>query len=156
VGALFFLWIVAGRPHRAAPTKTAADTPPSSPESGEEGRAVFMGSDEGFHTPKYRASGCLGAPLPVKALLDAAWVRRAAVQALEVQGDPAIQELKEAAKAEGIIRGIAESILEVLEARGITVSPTQRQEILGCSDLDLLKRWLREATLPTTTEAARD
>jgi hypothetical protein len=95
---------------------------------------------------------CLGAPLPVKALLDAALVRRAAVQALEVQGDPAVQELKEAAKAEGI----AESILEVLEARGITVSPAQREEILGCSDLNRLKRWLREATLPTTTEAARD
>jgi hypothetical protein len=101
---------------------------------------------------------CLGAPLPVKALLDAAWVRRAAVQALEIQGDPAVQELKEAAKAEGIARGIArgiaESILEVLEARGTTVRPEQREEILGCSDVDRLKRWLREATLPTTTEAA--
>ncbi len=95
---------------------------------------------------------CLGAPLPVQALLDAALVRRAAVQALEIQGDPAIQELKEAAKAEGIAvgnaRGIAESILEVLEARGITVSPEQREEILGCSDVDRLKQWLREATLP--------
>ncbi|MFL6260164.1 MAG: hypothetical protein ACJ76Y_10675 [Thermoanaerobaculia bacterium] len=95
---------------------------------------------------------CLGAPLPVKALLDAALVRRAAVQALEVQGDPAIQELKETAKARGIAEGIAESILEVLEARGITVSPEQREEILGCSDVDRLKRWLREATLPTTTD----
>ena len=96
---------------------------------------------------------CLGAPLPVKALLDAALVPRAVVQALEAQGDPAIQELKEAAKAEGITegiavgnaRGIAESILMVLEARGIAVSPEQREEILGCSDLDRLKGWLREA-----------
>jgi hypothetical protein len=95
---------------------------------------------------------CLGAPLPVKALLDAALVRRAAVQALEIQGDPAVQEMKEAAKAAGIARGIAESILEVLGARGITVSPEQREEILGCSDVDRLKRWLREATLPTTTD----
>ena len=101
---------------------------------------------------------CLGAPLPVKALLDAALVPRAVVQALEAQGDPAIQELKEAAEARGIARGIAEAILAVLETRGITVSPEQREEILGCSDLDRLKRWLREATLPTTTEAspARD
>jgi hypothetical protein len=105
---------------------------------------------------------CLGAPLPVKALLDAALVRKAAVQALEVQGDPAVQELKGAAKAEGmaegmargtaegmargIAEGIAESILEVLEARGITVSPARREEILGCSDVDRLKRWLQEAT----------
>lgn len=95
---------------------------------------------------------CLGAPLPVKALLDAALVRKAVVQALEIQGDPAVQELKEAAKAVGTARGIAESILAVLEARGITVSPEQREEILGCSDLDRLKRWLREAALPTTAE----
>jgi hypothetical protein len=79
---------------------------------------------------------------------------------LEAQGDPAIQELKEAAEArgmargvaEGIARGIAESILAVLAARGIAVSPERREEILGCSDTDRLQRWLREAT----TEAARD
>jgi hypothetical protein len=102
---------------------------------------------------------CLGAPLPVKALLDAALVRKAVVQALEIQGDPAIQKLKEASKAEGMAigiavgnaKGIAESILEVLEARGITVSPERREEILGCSDVDRLKRWLREATSVLTT-----
>src|ERR1700760_4697079 len=43
--------------------------------------------------------GSGGAPLPVKALLDAALVPRAVVQALEAQGNPAIQELKEVAKA---------------------------------------------------------
>jgi hypothetical protein len=112
---------------------------------------------------------CLGAPLPVKALLDAALVRKAAVQALEAQGDPAIEELKGAAEArgmargvaegraegiaEGVARGTAEAILAVLEARGITASPEQREEILGCSDIDRLKRWLREAT---TGVAARD
>ncbi|HEY2290837.1 MAG TPA: hypothetical protein VGM86_09070 [Thermoanaerobaculia bacterium] len=97
----------------------------------------------------------------VNALLDSALVLRAVIQALIIQGDPAIQELREAAKAEGIARGmvargIAESILEVLEMRGITVSPGQREEILGCSDVDRLKRWLREAILPTTEAAARD
>jgi hypothetical protein len=95
---------------------------------------------------------CLGAPLPVKALLDAALVPGAVVQALEAQGDPAIQELKEAAEARGVARGTAESILAVLAARGIPVSPERRREILGCSDTDRLQRWLREAT----TEAARD
>jgi hypothetical protein len=108
---------------------------------------------------------CLGAPLPVKALLDAAWVPRAVVQALEAQGDPAVRELKEAAEArgiaegmargiaEGMARGTAESILAVLEAREITVSPERREEILGCSDLDRLKQWLRDATLPTEAAA---
>src|SRR4051794_4143678 len=62
---------------------------------------------------------CLGAPLPVKALLDAALVRKAAVQALEGQRDPTIQEVEEAPEAQGV----AENIPEKLEARGISGGP---------------------------------
>jgi hypothetical protein len=91
---------------------------------------------------------CLATPLPVKALLDAALVRRAVVQALESQGEPAIQELKAAAKAEGI----AGSILDVLEARGIAVNPAQREEILGCTDVDRSKRRLRRAAVAISAD----
>jgi hypothetical protein len=86
---------------------------------------------------------CLATPLPVKALLDAALVRRAVVQALESQGEPAIQELKAAAEA----RGITASILDVLESRGIAVSSAQREEILGCADVERSKRRLRRAAV---------
>ena len=96
---------------------------------------------------------CLATPLPVKALLDAALVRRAVVQALESQGEPAIQELKAAAEARG--RGgeeIAGSILKVLEARGIAVSSAQREEILGCTDMERLDRWLLRAGVATSAD----
>ncbi|HEX3527788.1 MAG TPA: hypothetical protein VH988_12055 [Thermoanaerobaculia bacterium] len=97
---------------------------------------------------------CLATPLPVKALLDAALVRRAVVQALESQGEPAIQELKAAAEARGEARGeakgIAGSILDVLESRGIAVSSAQREEILGCADIERSKRRLRRAAVATS------
>jgi hypothetical protein len=79
-------------------------------------------------------------------------VRRAVVRALEVQGEPAIQELKAAAEAEGEARGITESILAVLEARGVAVSPAQREEILGCSDVDRSRRRLRQAAVATSAD----
>jgi hypothetical protein len=92
---------------------------------------------------------CLATPLPVKALLDAALVRRAVVQALESQGEPAIQELKAAAEARGeargVARGVARSILNILEARGISVSSAHREEILGCTGMERLDRWLLRA-----------
>ncbi|HEY4591798.1 MAG TPA: Uma2 family endonuclease [Thermoanaerobaculia bacterium] len=96
------------------------------------------------------ADPCLATPLPVKALLDAAVVRRAVVQALESQGEPAIQELKAAAEARGEARGVARSILAILEARGIAASPVQREEILGCTDLERLDRWLLRAGVATS------
>jgi len=95
---------------------------------------------------------CLGAPLPVKALLDAALVRRAVVRALEIQGEPAIQELKAAAEARGEARGIAGAVLDVLAERGITVSSAQREEILDCTDVERSKRRLRRAAMATSAD----
>jgi len=66
------------------------------------------------------------------------------VQALESQGEPAIQELKAAVKAE--------SILKVLEGRGIAVSSVQREEILGCTDLERLDRCLLRAGVATSAD----
>jgi len=39
----------------------------------------------------------------------------------------------------------AADVLAVLEARGFAVSDAQRQRIIGCSDLDTLALWLRQA-----------
>jgi Putative restriction endonuclease len=95
---------------------------------------------------------CLATPLPVQVLLDAALVRRAVVQALENQGEPAIQELKAAAEVRGEARGTAQSILDVLESRGIAVSPDQREEILDCSDVERSKRRLRRAAVAASAD----
>jgi hypothetical protein len=48
-------------------------------------------------------------------------------------------------RAEGEARGRAEGVLEVLEARGIAVSDVERQRVLGCTDLDRLRCWMRRA-----------
>jgi predicted transposase YdaD len=102
---------------------------------------------------------CLVKPLAVSALLDAALADNAVAEALAAKGNPVIQRLKaegkEAGKvegrAEGRAEGVAESILTILAARGVAVSPAQQQEILGCRDLDRLNRWLLRATQASST-----
>lgn len=95
---------------------------------------------------------CLVAPLPVAALLDVAVADKAVVEALVAKGNPAIRERETVAEAQGEARGIAEAILTVLEARGIEASGEQRQEILGCHDLDRLDRWLRRAAVASSAD----
>jgi len=85
---------------------------------------------------------CLQVPLPVAALLDAAAANQAVVEALAAQGDPTIRRREAAAKAK--------TILQFLDARGITVSSPQREEILRCDDLDHLDRWARRAALASS------
>ena len=93
---------------------------------------------------------CLATPLTVAALLDAAAADDAVIEALAAKDNPALRRREAAAEAQGI----AKSILEVLETRGIVVSPEQRQEILRCADLDRLRHWLRRAVLAATADEA--
>ena len=85
---------------------------------------------------------CLKVPLKVAALLDAAAANQAVVEALAAQGDPTIRKREAAAKAK--------TILLVLEARGLAVSPSQQEEILRCDDLDRLDHWARRAALASS------
>lgn len=95
---------------------------------------------------------CFVRPFALAALLDAAQADRAVVEALAAKRSPAIQEREAAARAMGRAEGIAESILRLLEARGIAMSPEQRREILGCSDLERLNRWLLKAVSALTVD----
>jgi hypothetical protein len=90
----------------------------------------------------------LVAPLAVAALLDAAAADHAVVAALVAKGDPTIRQRESEAKSQGV----AESVLKVLEARGIALSAAQRQEILNCRVPNRLDRWLRRAS--TASSAA--
>jgi hypothetical protein len=85
---------------------------------------------------------CLVTPLSVAALLDAAMADDAVVKALAAKGNPEIRRREAAVEAR--------SILIVLDARGVPVSPAQRQEILGCQDGDKLDRWLRRAAVASS------
>lgn len=91
---------------------------------------------------------CLAAPIEVVALLDAAAADNAVVEALAAKDNRMIRRLEAEAEA----KGRAESVLVVLEARGIAVSDVQRQEILGCHDLGRLNRWLRRAVLAASAD----
>jgi hypothetical protein len=91
---------------------------------------------------------CLAAPLAVAALIDAAAADIAVVKGLAAQGNPELQRREAEAEA----RGEARSILKFLQARGIVVSEAQRQEILGCHDLDRLDRWLARAAVASSTD----
>lgn len=101
---------------------------------------------------------CLVTPLSVAALLDAALADNAVVEALSAKGNPAIR-IREAraeavgeakGKTEGRVEVMAEAILKVLGARGVSVSPAQREEILACRDLDRLDRWLQRAAVASS------
>lgn len=49
------------------------------------------------------------------------------------------------ARSEGEATGKAKSIVALLEARGIRVSPATKRKILGCTEPTTLDRWLRSA-----------
>jgi hypothetical protein len=48
-------------------------------------------------------------------------------------------------RVEGKAEGKAEDVLEVLDARGIDLTPAQRSVILSCTDVGQLQRWVRKA-----------
>jgi hypothetical protein len=91
---------------------------------------------------------CLVTPVEVAALLGAVAADNSVVEALGAKGNPALRKREAAAKAEGR----AESILKVLEVRGIAVSPEIREKILACSGLDRLEQWLSRAVSAVTAE----
>ncbi len=95
---------------------------------------------------------CLAAPLEVTALLDAAAADNAVVEALAAKDNQTIRRLEAEAEAKGRAEGMAESVLGVLEVRGIAASDLQRQEILGCHDCGQLSRWLRRAALAASAD----
>lgn len=55
-------------------------------------------------------------------------------------------------KAEGRAEGEANSVLLILETRGITVPDHVRHRITSCTDLDQLATWVRRALTVTTAE----
>jgi predicted transposase/invertase (TIGR01784 family) len=57
-----------------------------------------------------------------------------------------------AARAEGKAEGRAESILDVLAARGIAVSEDARVRICTCTDAPTLARWLSRAVIARSVE----
>ncbi|MEU6016514.1 hypothetical protein ABZ826_21340 [Streptomyces sp. NPDC047515] len=60
--------------------------------------------------------------------------------------------MSEEIRDEGRAKGLAESLLLVLEARGIAVTDEIREKITNCDDLQLLRQWLHHAATVATAE----
>lgn len=96
------------------------------------------------------APGILQNPVPVEALYD----RKAAHEVtlrnlLQRQGYRDLDEVREEGRAEAL----RAAVLDVLEARGLTVDDNSRAALDGCRDLKTLQTWLaRAATSQTTTQ----
>jgi hypothetical protein len=56
-------------------------------------------------------------------------------------------------RAEGKAEGKAEMLLDVLDARGLTVTVAQRKQVLACTDVAQLHAWARAAVTAPSVEA---
>jgi hypothetical protein len=68
------------------------------------------------------------------------------------QGQRFFSETQRRWFAEGETEGKAQAVLLVLEGRGLLLSPEQREQILGCSDVATLNRWLKKAATVASAE----
>jgi len=54
--------------------------------------------------------------------------------------------------AQGHVRGEVDAVLTVLDARGVDVPDAIREQILACTDRDVIDTWLRRAVTATSAE----
>jgi hypothetical protein len=91
--------------------------------------------------------------LPLRALVSAAKVDDAIALALLRKRNPVLDAELLSSRSEGKLEGKAESLLAVLEGRGLAPSPEQRLRILTERSGAVLDRWLaRVATCPSVEQ----
>jgi hypothetical protein len=66
--------------------------------------------------------------------------------------DESLRQSFDKGRAEGRAAEKAADVLDVLDARGLTLSSEQRERILSCADLNVLKTWLRRAVTVATVD----
>jgi len=127
-------------------------------EPGKKMRIVHPGSH-------LTAPGVLKNPVLVEALYDRDEAERATLtNLLQRRGyedlgavlargrEEGREEGRDAGRDEGRVEGRAASVIAVLEARGIRISKTASRQVLQCSDVVQLDRWIRRAA--TVTQSA--
>jgi Uma2 family endonuclease len=96
---------------------------------------------------------CLAVALPIAALVSAAKADDAIARALIAKHNPVIGAALTTSRAEGKAEGKAESVLAVLQARGVSVNAEERARISSQRDLATLAAWLDRAATCTTASA---
>jgi Uma2 family endonuclease len=90
---------------------------------------------------------CFVAPLPVRALIDAALVDDTVAEGLLAKRNRVIERALAASEERGEARGQARGLLRLLAARKIAVSDAAKARILGCSSPELLDQWMERAAV---------
>ena len=99
------------------------------------------------------APGILQNPVPIEALYDPQTGREVVFRnLLQRQGYTSLDEVREEGKAEGAVETLQQSIFDLMMARGFAIGDDVRAKVLGCSDVEELRRWLVKAA--TTVSAA--
>lgn len=65
-----------------------------------------------------------------------------------------LRRAKTEGKAEGEAMGVAESLIDVLQLRGLSPSAAEREQIHATKDVAQLRRWLASAMAATTVADA--
>ncbi len=89
-----------------------------------------------------RAPGILRNPVPVEALYDREAAHEVVLRNLLHRRG---YENLDSVRREGRAEGTAQSILTLLESRNVEIDDETRSRILGCQDLEVLRRWLVRA-----------
>lgn len=96
-----------------------------------------------------RAPGVLRNAVPVEALYDRSVAHDLTLRnLLQRRGYESLDEVRE----EGREEGRAQALLDVLEARGLTVSAAVRDRVLGTRDPEVLRGWLVRALTVSRAE----
>jgi Uma2 family endonuclease len=113
------------------------------------------------------------APLPIDALVRAVEADDAVARALLIKQNPVIEQVRASDRAagkqeglaagkqlglsEGLARGRAEAVVALLDARGVVLRASDRAQILGERDPEIIARWLlRAATAVRAAELFDD
>lgn len=84
-------------------------------------------------------------PLPIAMLIHSARTDDAVARALVAKRNAVIEAIRAEDRAEGRAEGKAQAIIAMLSARGVGVSPVERDRILGERDAARLGRWIARA-----------
>jgi Uma2 family endonuclease len=99
------------------------------------------------------APGVLQNPVPVEALYDRDAAHRVTFRnLLQRQGYRDLDEVRSEGAHDGQIRALRGSVVDVLEARGLTVDEASRAALESSRDLGTLRRWLAKAATAATSE----
>lgn len=88
---------------------------------------------------------CFAVPIPVAALVDRVLADDTVARALLAANNRVLQAALANERTEGELTALAQSVLTVLDARGLAVTDAQRAQVLNCRDATTLVQWQRRA-----------